>query len=129
MQNVFQLDNRYFNVRIPEGGITRSFSIADTDKAGRVLSGSMVRDIIGTYYNYSIQIDTNLLSKAEYDALYELLSSPQDYHTLTVPYGQTTITFKAYITEGQDTLVRQDKNGNKWKGLTINFIAVDPYRK
>lgn len=128
MQNVFSIDGRYFNVFIKENGIKRSFSVTDTDKAGRVLTGRMVRDIIGTFYNYTIDLSTNKLSKTEYDQLYEILSAPQDYHTITVPYGQSTITFDAYVTGGEDTL-QVERSGNKWTGLSINFIAMEPLRR
>lgn len=128
MQNVFSIDGKYFNVFVSENGIKRSFSVADTDKAGRALTGRMIRDIIGTFYNYTIDLSTNKLSKAEYDQLYEILSAPQDYHIITVPYGQSTITFEAYVTEGQDTL-QITSNGNKWTGLSVNFIAMEPLRR
>ena len=126
VQNVVSIDGIYYNVRIPENGIKRSFSIADTDNAGRLLDGTMVRDIVGTYYNYTVQFDTQLLSYEEYDRLYDQLSAPCEYHTITVPYGQDRITFHAYVTSGNDTL-RTVKGGNKWTGLSINFIAMAPY--
>lgn len=127
-QNVFSIDGRYFNVKIPEKGIKRSFSVTDSDKAGRVLTGAMVRDIIGTFYNYTLDIDTSKLSPVEYDELYDILSAPDDYHSITMPYGQGTITFDAYCTSGEDTLLhREDKN--IWTGLSINFIAISPYRR
>ena len=128
-QDVFCIDNHYFNVRIPEEGIKRSFSVADSDKAGRVLTGRMIRDIIGTFYNYTITLDTNRLSQKDYDDLYEILSEPKDCHTITVPYGQGTKTFDAYITSGDDVLVKSDASGNVWKGLSINLIAMEPLRK
>ena len=129
MQNIFSIDGRYFNIRIPEEGIKRSFSVADSDKAGRVLTGRMQRDIIGTFYNYSISIDTNNLSKTEYDEFYEIISAPVDYHIIKVPYAQSTLEFEAYVTEGEDTLKISNKNGNKWDGLSLNFIAMEPKRK
>lgn len=127
-QDLFSIDGTYFNVFIPEKGIKRSFSVSDSDKAGRVLTGRMVRDIIGTFYNYTIQLDTSKLSSTEYDALYEILSEPKDCHTITVPYGQRTITFDAYCTSGEDTLSKRHNNTNEWSGLSVNFIAMEPQR-
>lgn len=128
MQNVFSIDGRYFNVFIPEGGIKRSFSVADSDKAGRVLTGRMMRDIIGTFYNYTIELSTNKLSRQEYDELYEILSSPEDYHSITVPYAQSTLTFDAYVTGGEDVADKTDSSGTKWSGLSVNFIMMEPLR-
>lgn len=127
-QDIFSIDGRYFNVFIPEDGIERNFAIVDTDDAGRVLTGAMERDVIGTFYNYTIKLNTNFLSFTEYDELYEILSSPVDYHWIIVPYAQQTLQFKAYVTSGKDVLKRISKAGNHWKQLSVNFIAMEPER-
>lgn len=129
VQNAVMIDGQYFNILIPEGGIKRSFAVTDTDKAGRVLTGAMQRDIIGTFYNYTIQFETRNLSPDEYDDLYRILSAPVDSHNITVPYGQTVLNFNAYVTGGEDTLNRIRKNTNDWSGLSINFIAMEPQRR
>ena len=129
MQNLVSIDGKYYNISIPENGIRRSFAVTDTDNSGRNISGEMLRDIIGTYYNYTIQFNTKQLNPAEYDDLYETLSAPVDYHTITVPYGQTTLTYKAYVTGGNDSLSRKNSLGNKWTGLSIDFIAMSPQRR
>lgn len=126
--SVFTLDGKAYNVFVPADGIRRSGQILDGENAGRTLSGGMIRDIIGTYYNYSISIYTQQTDYAEYDALYEELTAPVDFHVLTVPYGQGTITFDAYITSAEDTL-QSMAGGNRWGNLTINFIAMDPQRR
>lgn len=128
VQDIFSIDGRYFNVFIPQDGIERNFSIVDTDDAGRVITGSMERDIVGTYYNYTLQLNTNFLSFEEYDELYDILSSPIDYHIIRVPYAQGTLQFKAYVTNGKDVLNRISDKGNHWKQLSVNFIAMDPER-
>lgn len=127
-QDIFSIDGRYFNVFIPQDGIERNFAVVDTDDAGRVLTGAMERDIIGTFYNYTIKLNTNFLSFAEYDELYEILSSPEEYHMIIVPYAQSTLRFKAYVTQGKDVLNRMSSKGNHWKQLSVNFIAMEPER-
>ena len=127
---IFSIDGKEYNVTVPAGGIQRSFSVLDTDKSGRSQSGDMIRDIIGTYYNYSIEINTKMLNYDEYDQLYEIISSPTEYHILTVPYGQTTLTFKAYVKSGSDSFDVKGKDGKiRWKGLKLNFIAMSPQRR
>ena len=129
-QNLVSIDGRYYNIFIPQGGIQRSFSIADTDNAGRNVQGEMIRDIVGTYYNYTVAFNTKYLNYEEYDDLFETLSAPVDYHTITAPYGQQTLTFTAYVTNGADALTRVDSQGNRlWGGLSINFIAMSPARR
>lgn len=126
-QKLVSIDGIYYDLMIPENGIKRSFSIADTDNSGRLLNGAMVRDIIGTYYNYTIQFETKYMSDNDYDDLFNKLSAPVDYHTITVPYGQGTQTFEAYVTSGSDTLCSAKNGRNKWQGLSIDFVAMKPY--
>jgi len=126
--SVFKIDRvEYPSVYVTK--LTRSFNILDGENAGRVKIGDMVRDVIGTYYNYSMELDTSEASLAEYDALYEVLSSPDDYHTVVVPYGQTTLEFKAYITNGDDELLSMENKRNLWGKLKVNFIAMQPQRR
>lgn len=126
--DAFTVDGIVYHVFVPEGGIKRSGKILDGDKAGRVQTGGMERDIIGTYYNYAIEIDADRLSPEEYDALYDVLSAPVDYRTIAVPYGQGTIAFKAYITGVEDVLETMAGGVNRWGGLTASFVAMNPYR-
>lgn len=128
MNPVFKIDNVSYNVRIPDGGLKRSSSVLDGENAGRTKSGRMIRDIIGTYFNYTLQIETKGLDVAQYDALYEALTAPVDYHTITVPYGQGSLTFQAYISNSEDVLVTMENNRNTWGGLSISFIAIAPAR-
>lgn len=115
------------------GGIVtalqRSFEVADGENAGRTLDGVMHRDLIGTYYNYSITINTDKLSQSEYNALYQTISAPAESHTIVVPFGNESLTFKAYVTNGTDDLLRQYSETNRyWGNLSFNFIAMEPQR-
>lgn len=123
---VFTIDGRNYDVEIVS--LKRKFSVLDGDKAGRAADGSMMRNIIGTYYNYSMQINTERLSRSEYDSLYEILSAPVDSHTVVLPYGRTILTQKMYVTGGEDDL-RIDNAGNIWDNLSIEFVAMTPKRK
>ena len=106
--------------------ITRSFQVLDGENAGRTMDFEMHRDVGGTFYNYTWKIEPRNIT--EYDELYEILSAPVDYHNIVVPYGQTTKSFKAYVTSGQDVLKRQEDGVNYWGELSINFVAMSPNR-
>ena len=108
--------------------IKRSFEVMDGPNAGRSLAGTMLRDVVGTYYNYSVEVDADDKYPEEYDEFYEDISAPVDSHVLTIPYGQTTATFDAYATNGKDSLVAMMENQNRWGNLTFNFIAMEPKR-
>ncbi len=109
-------------------GLRRNFQILDGENAGRVMTGEMDRDIIGTYYNYSCEIDASAADRAEYDRFYENISAPVDSHELTLPYAQQTLTFNAYVTNGEDELV-SIYTDNEWANLSFNFIAMAPQRR
>ena len=127
-QNLFSLDGKYYNLRITE--ISRDGNILDGENAGRTLSGLMDRDIIGTYYNYTITIDSSNCDKQEYDEFYELITSP-DYesHDIIAPYGQKTLKFKAYISNVSDKLTYSAEGFNRWKELSFKCVALAPIRK
>lgn len=127
MNSVLSLDGKaYPNLHVVS--LKRSFSVLDGDNAGRVMTGAMTRDIIGTYYNYSMEIDPVSSDLSEYDEFYEAISAPVDSHVLTVPYAQGTATFDAYVANGEDELASKDGSRNEWQNLTINFIAMKPKR-
>lgn len=123
---LFSIDGKKYDVEILS--LERSFEVLDTKKSGRAISGDMVRSIIGTYYNYTMQIDTNRLKRSEYNDLYEVLSAPVEKHITTFPYGDSTITQSMYVTSGKDSLIIDDQ-GNAWDGLTINYVAMSPKRR
>lgn len=110
--------------------IKRSFSVLDGPNTGRVQTGEMRRDIIGTYYNYTMSLvaDASPASIAQYDALYEVLSAPDVSHIIKVPYAQGYKEYKAYVTNGEDGLRLKTERGANWEGLSVNFIAMVPAR-
>ena len=126
-QKFFSIDGKHYDVGVSE--LTRSAAILDGEKAGRVKSGNMIRDIIGTYYNYTITIATNRLSATDYDELYEKLTAPVESHTMVFPYGQSTISFKAYIANVEDSLSNIGVGSTtEWGGLKVQFTAMKPQR-
>ena len=128
MNTLFTVDGIAYDVIEPENGLKRKGSVLDGEKAGRLLSGSMERDIIGTYYNYTLQIETNRLNPVAYDALFEVLTAPVDYHMVSFPYGQDTLAFKAYVANVEDTLKIIQDGVRYWGGVNVNFVAMDPAR-
>lgn len=125
---VFSVDGRTYNVAVPQGGLKRSASALDGSNAGRLMSGRMVRDLIGVYYNYSLTVNTKDLDVEEYDAMYQVITAPVDYHIITVPYGQSALTFQAYIANADDELLKMTRGWNRWGTLSFNFVAMEPQR-
>ena len=130
MNGVFTMDGIDYNVNVIN--LTREGSIVDTENSGRVIAGDMFRDIIGTYYNYTIEITPLYGDYASYDNFYEVVTTPKvDSHLMVFPYGQSTLEFQAYVTTAKDKLHIQNGN-NLWAHttpLSLKFIAMSPQRR
>ncbi|MCQ5130291.1 hypothetical protein NE562_11515 [Butyricicoccus faecihominis] len=125
--SIIVLDGKSFSVGVVE--LVRNAELKDGSNSGPLLSGRYVRDLIGTYYHYNLKFGSSIMSPADYDALYETLTAPVDYHTITVPYGQETKTFRAYVSNASDVLRRMTDKVNLWGELTIKFTAMEPNRR
>lgn len=128
MKAVFKIDGKEYP-GIFVKSLKRSFQVIDGPNAGRLMNYDMVRDVGGTFYNYSMVIDTDMTNQKDYDDFYEKISAPQDSHDLEAPYGQNILNFKAYVTNGEDDLLAMFDDFNKWGNLSINFVAMSPQRR
>lgn len=127
LQNVFAVNGKYYNVKVTE--LQRNFQVLDNeDNAGRTVDGNMVRDVIGTFYNYTVRIEPVRVDMDEYDEMYDLVSAPADYVQLTILIGRYTQTFNAYVTKGSDKF-RMVGDALVWSELSLNFVAMEPQRR
>lgn len=120
------IDNNTYNVGIKK--ITRKAS-QKIDSLGVTLDLRKHYDIKGTYYDYDVEVATQHMNFADYDSLYEILTTPQESHTVTLPYGQTTLTFEARISIASDVLVQNFTTFKKWGTLKITFEALTPQKE
>ena len=51
----FLLDGVAYNVSVTK--LSRKFSIMDAEGSGRTQNGEMYRDVVGTFYNYSMTVE------------------------------------------------------------------------
>lgn len=121
------VDNVTYDVIITSD-IERAFSLKQGGQGGTAQTGREIPDIIGTDYAYTVNVEPNKNNFAAYDAFYQVISAPSDYHTVTMPYGQATITFQAMILSGQDRLKRKVGNSNRWGALSLQFVPIEPQR-
>lgn len=125
---VFSVDGVQYS-KIHVLSLKRSFSVLDGENAGRTMDGAMQRDIIGTYYNYSMDIAPYDSDPEEYNSFWETISSPVNSHRVSFPYNGDMLDFDAYVSNGEDELWDILKGQNRWNNLTVNFIAMDPQRR
>ena len=124
IEKPFLLDGLAYNVRVTK--LTRKFSVLDTDKTGRTQNGEMYRDIIGTFYNYSMTVEQRGDDATAMDEFWEAISKPKTSHVCVFPYGQETLTQKMYITSGEQDVVTVGRDSTEWGELSLNFIAMSP---
>ena len=123
------IDGIDYNIRIKYETLRRAFEITEGQNSGTALDGTLIRDIIGTSYSYQIDIEPDPEDPSDYDAFYDLISSPVASHEVSFPYGQETITFRAAVESGEDTYYGVIGCQRRWSGLSIVFRAFAPQRR
>lgn len=118
----FIMDGIPYNVHVTE--LTRKFSVQDTANAGRTQNGDMYREIIGTFYNYTLTVEQMGTDARALDDFWEAVSQPQTSHVCVFPYNQRTLTQRMYVTGGEQKLISMDGRGNHWGALQISCIAM-----
>ena len=126
IRQVVTIDGTSFDVGVEY--IKRQARIEDGPNAGNSKRGDWIRDVYGTFYDYILAFDTSSgLSREDYDTMYGILTAPVEFHTLVVPYGQSTLSFNAGITGAEDNVILMD-DGTVWGNLSITFRAKSPQR-
>lgn len=99
--------------------------------AQRTNDGKLHRELIGVYFNYQLKLGS-ILNRSAYEALWDKLTEPAEFHTVTVPDESgagNNYTYTAYFSNVGDEVRKTGSGGNYFKGLTVNFIAQKPARK
>lgn len=126
LDNVFLMDDTSY-VGLVVTSLKRGCSVLDGDNAGRMLNGSMTRDIIGSFFTYEMEIDASGCDRAVYDRFYEQVTRADvDSHLCRFAYGQQYLQQRMYVAEVSDTLLHCAKDGNLWGRLNVKFVAMDP---
>ena len=120
----FLLDGNAYNVQVMN--LKRSFSVKDAIQPSETQNGSIYRNPIGTYYNYTMTVRQKDDDRASFDAFWEAISKPVASHVCVFPYNQSTITQQMYVTAGSQDIKRLYKDGAEWRDITVNFIAQAP---
>lgn len=119
------IDGIKYNV--PVISLRRSVEFLDKYMA-RTESGALQRELIGVYFNYQLQFGATA-NTAEYARLWDKLTEPSEFHTVTVPDANKDYTFTAYFSDVGDEMMHQSAVNNYWRNLTVNFIAKTPARE
>lgn len=120
------IDNNTYSVGIIK--VTRR-ATQNMENLGTTLDLRKHYDIRGTYYDYIVEMATSKMRVADYDSLYEVLTTPQESHVVTLPYGQGTLTFEARVSVADDVLLNSFTNLKKWGTLKVTFEALTPQKE
>lgn len=125
--NYVKINGVSFDVTVAISAIEESFNVLDGENAGRVMTGRMVRDIIGTYIGHKVTF-FNGKSNDDYDALWDYLiaHSVDDSVMLEAADGQSSISYEAYYTSGTRKIRAAQDDVNYWDEIEVNFIPTDP---
>lgn len=107
-------------------GYEESFDVLDGSNAGRVRSGRMTRDIIGTYIGHKVTFFNGNVEA--FDRLWDYLvaHSVDESVMLEAADGQTTISYEAYYTSGKRHIRSVSGGVNQWDELEVNFVPMEP---
>lgn len=130
------IDNNSYNIPIISAKRKADF----LDKyAERTEDGELHRELIGVYFNYSIQFGTTN-DAVEYERLWNKLTEPEEFHEITiVDTDGGEHSFTAYFSGVTDNYSRVAPNPRfgepgeeeyiaRFSGLTVNFISKSPAR-
>lgn len=122
------MDGVRYNLKIAYPGLRRSFSFVDGGQGGTMQSGLSITDTIGTLYGYSFTVEPDRHNRADYDAFFEAISSPDRTHEITLPYGQTQKTFFCRVEAGSDHMADVWQDERSWETLSVSVTPIRPQR-
>lgn len=93
--------------------------------ANRTEDGVLHREVIGTYYNYTLKFIYNG-DDAEYEKLWVKLTEPVASHMVQLPYHPDNKAFEGYFGSCKDNVTLITADGIKAKGLSCNLVASSP---
>lgn len=96
--------------------------------AERTEDGNLNRELIGVYFNYQMSFGT-IDDDATYEALWDKLTEPVEFHDFVLPTTKGFHAFKGYISGVSDEIERVLDDTAKFKGLQCKFVAKAPARK
>lgn len=129
--NYIKLNGVEFDADVAISAYNRNFNVLDGPNAGRVLTGRMIRDVIGTYLGHKITVFRRGDDYAGLDEFWEYLyqHSIDDSVLLEAADGQKTISYQAYYTSASQDIEKVEKGVNFWGEIEVNFTPIDAQLK
>lgn len=123
-----KLNGIEFDVDVAISAYKRKLNILHGDNAGRVMSGKMILDPIGSYLGREITFFRKGDNYRAMDALWDFLvehSMDREGVLLEAADGQSTISFQCYYGDTEQ-LIEDVRGGvNYWGEFTVSFVPLD----
>lgn len=122
-----KLNGVEFDADVAISSYNRSFNVLDGENSGRVMTGRMVRDIIGTYIGNKLTVFRRGDNYKGLDEFWDYLvqHSIDDSVLLEAADGQKTISYEAYYTSASQDMEKVEDGINYWGEIEVNFIPMD----
>ena len=122
-----KLNGVEFDADVAISNYNRNFNVLDGENAGRVMTGRMVRAIIGTYIGHQLTVFRRGDDYLGLDKFwnYLLQHSVDDSVMLEAADGQSTISYEAYYTSASQNIEKVENGVNYWGEVSVNFIPME----
>ena len=123
-----KIGGRAWNVSVTE--LSENFTILYSENTGRVMSAGarMSLDPLGCFIGHKLTIRRRRGFEAEFDEFFDYVCKPR-YSGIPVEivHGQKTISYDAYISNGERSLKRIDENSGVvyWDSLSLNVVPME----
>lgn len=118
------IDGHFFD--IPLIKVSRNAEFLDK-YANRTEDGDLKRELIGVYYNYTLEIGF-VDDSDSYGDLWDKLTEAVPFHEFTLPDLKGTYTFTGYVSSVSDEMKKIYSNKVEFESLKCKFIAKKPAR-
>lgn len=122
------MDGHTYRVRVILPSVEESARLVDGVNAGDMLSGRRERDLMGTYYDHTLAVEPDPRYPQDYDQFFDAVSAPVQSHAITVPHGQSTVTYDAMVHSVSHICNGVIAGVRRWKGLQVSFQGIRPTR-
>lgn len=123
-----KIDGKEWNVKVL--AMSENFNILYSENTGRTMSqgARMTLDPLGTFYGHKVTVARKQGEINEFDKLFDYISKPR-YNGIHVEavHGQNTISYDAYISNGERKVVRIDEESGTvyYDAFDINIVPME----
>ena len=123
-----KIGGRVWDVLVME--ISENFTILYSENTGRTMSNGarMTLDPLGTFFGHKVTFRRKQGKETEYDELYDFISQPRyDGIPVEIVHNQTTISYDAYISNGERAVKKIDLEKGKvyWDNFSVNIVSME----